>query len=352
MSGETTHPIYVPSKGRWQKDRRLTVKALQRDRVPFRLVVQPAEALRYASVVSDRDTLLVLPNDDFNLLKTRQWIRDHAERFGHEKHWQLDDNLIEFRRLWKGRRIPCHAGMALHVCEIISDRYENVGISGLNYQMFVPADTPVPYFVNVHVYSCTLINHAMPLYHRLIYNDDTDICLQALTGGWCTILVNSFMANKLQTMVSSGGNTDGLYQVDGVGDAVAASASDTMGRFEMAAVLRRAWPDLVEVSRRFDRYQHRVDWGEFTRCKTCKGKGKAQYWTGKKDKDGHDIFQSLDQPCGKCLGTGRGYNPEPRLRPGVDLAALPENDEYGMVLRAVKQIKNPAIRTLYEEGIS
>jgi hypothetical protein len=64
------------------------------------------------------------------------------------------DNIIEFRRLYRGRRIPCHAGVALRVCEDFSDRFENVAVSGLNYQMFVPAETPVPFYVNVHVYSC------------------------------------------------------------------------------------------------------------------------------------------------------------------------------------------------------
>lgn len=303
------YPIYVPSKGRHQKDRALTIKALQRDRVPFRLVVQPAEARNYLPLVSEQDHLVVLPSDDFNLLKTRNWIRDHAERLGAAKHFQLDDNIIEFRRLWKGRRIPCHAGMALRVCEEISDRYENVGISGLNYQMFVPADTRAPFYLNCHVYSCSLINHAMECRWRLEYNDDTDICLQALTTGWCTILVSAFMANKLQTMILGGGNSDDLYRVNGAGDTTSGGMSDTMGRFSMARSLQRSWPGLVKLSRRFDRYQHWVDWEKFAK------------------------------------------DPVLRLRPGVDLAELPAYDEYGMVLRAVKKIKSPAIKTLLEEWV-
>jgi hypothetical protein len=118
--------------------------------VPFLAVVEPQEEVAYAEVVG-RDRLLVLPERDRGLIYARNWIRDHAEADGHAGHWQLDDNIIEFRRLWRGRRIPCHAGVSLRVCEDLTDRYENVAISGLNYQMFVPAETQVPFYTNVLV---------------------------------------------------------------------------------------------------------------------------------------------------------------------------------------------------------
>lgn len=40
----------------------------------------------------------------------------------------------------------------------------------------------------VHVYSCTLILNSIEQRWRLLYNDDTDLCLQVLAAGWCTIL--------------------------------------------------------------------------------------------------------------------------------------------------------------------
>ncbi len=289
------YPIYLPTKGRWQPDRALTVKALQRDEVPLRLVVEPQEAEAYERWATERDRLLVLPFSNLGKgsYPARNWIREHAEGEGHARHWQLDDNIIEFRRLWRGRRIPCDAGIALRVCEDFSDRYENVGVSGLNYQMFVPAETPEPFYLNCHVYSATLVNHAMPYRWRLTYNEDTDLCLQALVGGWCTVLLNAFMANKMRTMAMGGGNTDVLYQGD--------------GRLAMAHVLRRAWPGIVDVRWRFGRPQHVINWKKF------------------------------DTPL--------------RRRPDLDLDALPDADEYGMRLRAVTDVKSAALRELLEAGV-
>jgi hypothetical protein len=241
------YPIYIPSRDRWQPRRRLTINALTRDEVPFRVVVEPQEAERYTEVVG-HDRVVVLPESDRGLTFARNWIRDHAEASGFPKHWQLDDNVREFRALVKGRRIPCDAGVALKVCEDFTDRYSNVGISGPNYQMFVTADTPVPYREGVHVYSVVLVNHEMPHRWRLQLNEDADLCLQALADGWATLSINAFMANKMQTMKIPGGNTE-RYAGD--------------GRLEMARMLAAAWPGIVEVKCRYGRPQHVVRWNAF-----------------------------------------------------------------------------------------
>jgi hypothetical protein len=293
------YPVFVPSRGRAALiDREYsTAHNLMEDGVPFRMVVEEAEADEYARRVGE-ERVLVLPfSGRGTSTPARNWIREFAEAEGHARHWQLDDNINEFRRLYDGRRIPCHAGIALRVCEDLSDRFENVAISGLNYQMFVPPDTPVPFYLNVHVYSCTLVNHSWEGRWRLDYNEDTDLCLQALVGGWCTLALNAFMANKQRTMTTRGGNTESLYNSE-------SGASDTDGRFVMARVLERAWPGVVKTTRKFGRYQHSVNWRQFSN--------------------------------------------ELRLRDGLDLAALPPVDEYGMTLRPVKEIRSPAIRDLYE----
>lgn len=97
----------------------------------------------------------------------------------------------------------------------------------------------------------TLINHEMPHRWRRVYNDDTDLCLQALSTGWCTIQINAFLADKIASMVIKGGNTDDLYQDD--------------GRLKMARSLERDWPGVVTVTRRFGRAQHKVafEWKRF-----------------------------------------------------------------------------------------
>ena len=41
------HPVYIVSKGRWQDNRRLTVKALEAMGVPFLIVVEAEQADQY-----------------------------------------------------------------------------------------------------------------------------------------------------------------------------------------------------------------------------------------------------------------------------------------------------------------
>jgi len=304
------YPILIPSKGRWQEDRALTAKTLARDGVRFRLVVEPQEADAYRRLLAklgrDPEDVLVLPfRDAGSSTPARRWLHDRAKAEGFARYWCVDDNIIEFRRIMRGRRIPCDAALAFRICEDLSDRFSNVAVSGMNYQMFVPAETPVPYYVNVHVYSTVLVNLAAPVRWRLRYNEDTDLCLQALTAKatprWCTLALNAFMANKLRTMALGGGNSDALYG--------GAGATDTEGRWEMAETLRAQWedvPGIVKVTRRFDRWQHTVNWGRF------------------------------QQPL--------------RFRDGLDITELPPEDEHGIILSALGEVKSPALRRLLEEA--
>lgn len=301
------YPIYVPSKGRYESG--YTVKFLIRDRVPFRLVVEPQEVDEYGKRYG-YDSLLVLPwsGDDEKrrafceergienggLIAVRNWIKEHSIEAGHVRHWQLDDNLRETFRLYRGRRLPCHSGLALTVAEDFVDRYENVAIAGLNYTMFV-IQQPPPFYVNQRVYSCSLILNSIPHRWRLRFNDDTDICLQVLADGWCTVLLNAFLVEKKTTMTLKGGNTADLYQGD--------------GRLKMARSLERVWPGVVETDRRFKRPQHVVK----------------------------DAWRRFDTPL--------------KLKPGINLDDLPAVNEYGMKLTQVKEIKSDDLRRLVQDKI-
>jgi hypothetical protein len=279
------YPIYVPSKGRWQPGRALTARCLANEGVPFSLVVEPHEADRYADAFG-AERVIVLPSSDQGLMSARNWIKAHATAGAHERHWQLDDNMAEFRRQYRGKRIQCPAAVALRVVEDFTDRYANVGVSGMTYTMFGWPHLP-PFQVNCHVYSCTLVNNAIPHAWRCRYNDDTDLCLQVIADGWCTVLVNAVQVNKMATMTVKGGNTDDLYQGD--------------GRRLMAESLTKQWPGIATVRWRYGRPQHHVNWQQFR------------------------------TPL--------------KLKPDVDLANL-ESDEYGLRLAAVGDVKSPRLRQL------
>lgn len=245
------YPVYVISKGRFENC--ITAKFLIRDKTDFRIVVEPQEANEYKSRYGS-ERVLELPFSNLGLgsIPARNWVWEHAKSAGEKRHWILDDNIFRIQRRYKAFRLHCNSGPALAVVEDFIDRYENVAIAGLNYMMFCPDGQKIaPFYLNNHVYSSLLILNDLPYRWRGRYNEDTDLCLQVLAAGWCTVLVNAFLIYKMQTMKMKGGNTDDLYKGD--------------GRLKMARSLERAWPHVVTVDRRFKRPQHmvRAEWRKF-----------------------------------------------------------------------------------------
>lgn len=240
------YPVYVPTKGRFQAKRAMTAKFMLEDGVDFRAVVEPQEAKEYERLVGKK-RVLVLPFSNLGLgsIPARNWIKRHATAEGAARHWQFDDNIRCVLRYHHGQRIRTDANIGLAVVEDFTDRYTNVAVSGMNYEMFMLPGRPYPpFYLNCRVYSATLVNNEIPNEWRGRYNEDTDLCLQVLAQGWCTVLVNQFLARKAWTMAVKGGNTDQLYQGD--------------GRLHMARSLERQWPGIVTTQRRFQRPQHVV----------------------------------------------------------------------------------------------
>ena len=285
------YPVYVPTKGR--SDVCLTAQLFVRDEIPFRLVVEPQERDAYSEKFGS-ERILVLPfRDPGSVIPARNWIKEHATAEGYGRHWQFDDNISGVWRHYRGERLYCRSGPALAACEDFVDRYENVAVAGLNYVMF-GMYPQTPFVLNAHVYSASLILNSLPNKWRGRYNEDTDLCLQVLADGWCTILFNAFLVQKLPTMVMGGGNTDAIYHGD--------------GRLKMANSLKRLWPRVVETKRRFQRPQHVVK----------------------------DAWKKFDTPL--------------RLKPDVNLEDLKPTDEYGMKLTAVKEVKSEDMKRLLRES--
>lgn len=161
------------------------------------------------------------------------------------------------KRIYKGKRIKCNSGIAFKVLEDFVDRYENVGMAGLNYEMFGIRITK-PYKLNTRVYSCILLLNELPWRWRGRYNEDTDLSLNILKGGWCTVLFDIFVISKMRTMTMKGGNSDQLYKGD--------------GRLKMANSLKEQHPSLVKVVWKWGRWQHSVDYTPFKKNKLIRRK--------------------------------------------------------------------------------
>ncbi len=285
------YPVYIPSKGR--ADRLLTAKAFEEDNLKFRVVVEPNEVSKYQAF---KNKLLVLPQNNRGLVYARNWIKDHSISEGHKRHWQFDDDIWRIMRFYRGYKLPMASNVALAAAEDFVERYENVALASFNSEFFAPITNGMtsskisPFLLNFRCYTCFLMLNSLPNRWRFHYNEDTDMTLQVLAAGWCTILFNAFLIKTMATMESGGGQT-AIYAND--------------GRLKMARQLERVWPGVVTTKRRFGRPQHRVNWKKF------------------------------DTPL--------------KLKPGINLNKMKPN-EYGLKLTAVAPVKSPILRQLLKKN--
>lgn len=246
------YPVYIISKGRWES--RLTVKALDRMGVPFRIVIEPQEFDNYAAVINT-NKILVLPFSNLGQgsIPARNWVWEHSISEGAERHWILDDNIMDFFRLANNNRWKVDSGATFKAIEDFTNRYENIAISGMHYKMFGRKRAKLnPFILNTRIYSCLLIKNDLSYRWRGRYNEDTDLSLRALKDGWCTVLFYAYLCDKAVTMTMKGGNTESLYKLD-----------NEDGRLLMAQSLQRQHPDVVKIVRKWGRWQHQVDYRPF-----------------------------------------------------------------------------------------
>lgn len=263
MPYKPKYPIYIISKGRWIS--RLTSKCLEKIKVPYQIVIESSEYDMYSRYI-DESKILVLPedlrenpkwaiSDDNGLIggsiPARNWVWEHSISKGYKRHWILDDNIRDFYRLNRNKRVRVTNGTIFRLAEDFVDRFENVGQAGLNYFNFAQKEKEMPpYYTNTRIYSCILNNNEIDLRWRGKYNEDTDLSLRILKAGYCTILFNAFICDKIVTLSMKGGNTDNVY-IDGD------------NRYRFAKSLYDQHPDVVKIIKRWNRYHHYVDYKKF-----------------------------------------------------------------------------------------
>lgn len=258
-----SYPVYIISKGRWES--RLTSKALEKIQVPYHIVVEPQEFNNYAEVI-DPKKILVLPFSNLGQgsIPARNWVWEHSLSVGAKRHWILDDNMATFFRFNRNLKVPVASGTIFKTAEDFVDRYTNVALAGFNYKMFASRKSPdiKPFTPNTRIYSCILIKNSIPYRWRGRYNEDTDLSLRVLKDGWCTVLFNAFLAEKMPTMTMKGGNTESLYKL-----------GDVDGRLLMAQSLQQQHPDVVKITRKWGRWQHHVDYRPFKKNRLIRKPG-------------------------------------------------------------------------------
>jgi hypothetical protein len=250
-----TYPIYIISKGR--PDKRLTADALDRLSIPYHIVIEPQEHDAYAAhIPAARILTLPFQNLGQGSIPARNYVWDHAHNTGARRHWILDDNIAAFIRLNGNRRTTIRNENPFIPAETFADRYDNVALAGMQYRQFAPIRAP--YKLNTRIYSCILIDNALPFRWRGRYNEDTDLSLRALKAGYCTVLFHAYRIDKTTTMRMEGGNTDDLYYDE--------------GRQAMAEALREQHPDVVTITEKWGRPQHHVDYTPFRHNKLVRAR--------------------------------------------------------------------------------
>lgn len=260
------YPLYIVSKGR--ADSRLTSKALEKMNTPYNIVIEEHEYSDYSAVI-DKKKIIVLDKkyqDEYETLDdlgdskskgagaARNFAWEHSMSNGYSWHWIMDDNIDGFFRLNKNLKVPVGDGTVFRCMEDFCGRYTNVVMGGPNYFMFASRKSKMkPLVLNTRVYSCNLIRNDIPYRWRGRHNEDTDLSLQILKGGFCTILFNAFLQFKSTTQTVKGGNTTDFYEKD--------------GRLLSTKMLVNNHPDVARIAWRFGRWHHHVNYKPFQRNK-------------------------------------------------------------------------------------
>jgi len=263
------HPVYIISKGR--SESMLTSRSLTRMKVPHYIAIEPQDEDLYEAALDKFSirpyvTLLIAPfsNHGDGPGRARNWCWDHSISIGAEKHWVLDDNIADFYRLHKNKRVRVESGAIFRAAEDFVDRYENVPIAGFQYRFFIaPNSKYPPYVKNTRIYSTLLIDNKCKHRWRGRYNEDTDICLQVLKDGDCTIQFNAFLQGKAATQTVKGGNTEEFYHKEGLEEGKWIENVNSEGTRNKSQMLVDLHPDVATMVWRYKRWHHYVDYSSF-----------------------------------------------------------------------------------------
>jgi hypothetical protein len=268
--GEKTnskYPICIPSKGR--ADCQTTGKALDKLGVDYKFFVEDLEYDEYCKYLG-KDKVVKMPFNNLGQgsVSARNFIWDWAKEQGHKRHWTVDDNIQGFARTNHTRRLQVDGGGFFKAMEEFVDRYKNIAMAGPHHVGFVKvgwSNIP-PFLLNSRVYSCILLDTTLDYRWRGRYNEDTDLSLRLLKDGYCTMLFCALVMQKGTTSGAKdakpmkGGNTDNVY-IDG----------DNRRKF--AESLKEQHPDVVEVTWKFNRWHHQVNYKPFKKNKLIKKEG-------------------------------------------------------------------------------
>lgn len=247
-------PIFIPTKGRWNSCQ--TAKYFLRCGIPFFAVVEKQELDLYVEALPGAN-FVVLPESNQGVSYARNYIWDLCEMDGFERFWMFDDNIRHVSRFNRNLQVVCGDRHPMDIAEHFALRYCNLPFVGFNYEMMVlrRSGRMPPYYLNTRIYSAFMIDtryrkpDGSKFRFECYFNEDTDLALQYLKAGYCTVLFNAFLAAKGATMKLIGGNTEEYRK--------------TNNRLEFVRELQVKHPDCVAMTKKWGRWHHQVDYARF-----------------------------------------------------------------------------------------
>lgn len=247
---DVRYPVYIVSKGRYENP--ITAKMFMREGVNFKIVIEPQERDLYLKTIPEKNILCTnFSNLGLGSYPARNFAWQDSIKNGFDKHFLFDDNIHGFVSMAGLRRVGSATALeSLNALIDFEKRFKKIAISGYNYSYFCTKENKYAFSYNTHVYSGMLINNHIPFRWRLKYNEDIDLCLQALHNGWNTILLNAYLINKVSTSKKlKGGNQTELYQNN---------AEEK--KILKAKTIKEVWPQYVDLMIRFGRPHHFINW--------------------------------------------------------------------------------------------
>lgn len=226
---EPHYPIYIPSRGR--SSTALTPKALDASGLRYKVVIEPQDEADYKKHFTS-DQILVMEKNNQGIAYVRNFCKDHAKLAGAEYHWQFDDNIKSFAIRENDKNIPRSAREAIALIESVVDSFDNIAAAGMKHQAFAFAERKTIGF-NRQVYTAMLLSTKPEHRFRDGVIEDADYNLQVLFAGYCVLLFNRVVMNKVTSMVMAGGNTE-ISHANG-------------GREQRAIATQRMWPHIFKL---------------------------------------------------------------------------------------------------------
>lgn len=197
------YTIYIPSKINAIKC--VLPRILLKYNIPFKLVVEPQDAISYINKWG-KDNIIILPENDKGLSFSRNFILQYSRKIGEKKHWQLDDDIGGFSIFKNNISSSVNPTRALKIIENTCDNYLNIGIAGPSNQAFPPQGKIKEIQYNKLIASCMLFdNSCKQIYFEIDRVEDIDCCLTVLfTKKYCTFKFLNVLMTKANDLQFSG----------------------------------------------------------------------------------------------------------------------------------------------------